>query len=240
MGLRRDSSEYMTVRGMLRCNRVTVLCMFVFSCTDHSEIASSPRRRIVKSANDATESPNNSLIITIETHAPRLNQASTCPPRPHYTERRIFVLQAQNLTPAHHNTPPSTDSNPPPRKPNNLTLLPSSTTTIATAISDIPHWHKVKSAKTMASETPEHHLSASQNDHDHEHARLLHGDETLSPLEQEVLDEYARLLGNLNTVRLHYVSCVCVCLVLQVCASLEMRPYTFAPQMPNSPLVAIR
>jgi DASH complex subunit DAD3 len=27
------------------------------------------------------------------------------------------------------------------------------------------------------------------------------GAETLSPLEQEVLDEYARLLGNLNNVR---------------------------------------
>jgi hypothetical protein len=173
--------------------------MFVFSCTDHSEIASSPRRRIVKSANDATESPNNSLITTIETHAPRLNQASTCPSQAYHTERRIYVLQAQHPPPAHHNTPPSTDSNPPPRKPINLTLLPSSTTTIATAISDIPNWHKEKSAKTMASETPEHHLSASQNDLAH---AQLHGDETLSPLEQEVLDEYARLLGNLNTVRL--------------------------------------
>jgi DASH complex subunit DAD3 len=62
----------------------------------------------------------------------------------------------------------------------------------------------------MASETPEHILSASQNDHDHEHARLLHGDETLSPLEQEVLDEYARLLGNLNTV------CLCLRLCLRL------------------------
>ena len=43
----------------------------------------------------------------------------------------------------------------------------------------------------MASETPEAHLSASQTSEDNE---------TLSPLEQEVLDEYARLLGNLNNV----------------------------------------
>lgn len=28
-------------------------------------------------------------------------------------------------------------------------------------------------------------------------------EESLSPLEQEVLDEYARLLGNLNNVRWH-------------------------------------
>lgn len=28
-----------------------------------------------------------------------------------------------------------------------------------------------------------------------------HGDESLTPLEQEVLDEYARLLENLNNVR---------------------------------------
>ncbi|EAT77532.1 hypothetical protein HBH56_209380 [Parastagonospora nodorum] len=43
----------------------------------------------------------------------------------------------------------------------------------------------------MASETPEAHLSASQTSEDNE---------TLSPLEQEVLDEYARLLGNLNNM----------------------------------------
>lgn len=44
----------------------------------------------------------------------------------------------------------------------------------------------------MASDTQDQHLSASQTSN---------SDETLSPLEQEVLDEYARLLGNLNTVR---------------------------------------
>jgi hypothetical protein len=48
----------------------------------------------------------------------------------------------------------------------------------------------------MASETPDAHLSASQASG----AEL--DNETLSPLEQEVLDEYARLLGNLNNVRL--------------------------------------
>jgi len=44
----------------------------------------------------------------------------------------------------------------------------------------------------MASETSDPHLSAST---------ATQSDETLSPLEQEVLDEYARLLGNLNNVR---------------------------------------
>lgn len=47
----------------------------------------------------------------------------------------------------------------------------------------------------MASEPQDAPFSASQ---------ASHGDldsESLSPLEQEVLDEYARLLGNLNTVR---------------------------------------
>jgi hypothetical protein len=48
----------------------------------------------------------------------------------------------------------------------------------------------------MASETPDAHLSASQASN----ADL--DNETLTPLEQEVLDEYARLLGNLNNVRL--------------------------------------
>ncbi|KAH9865403.1 hypothetical protein J1614_008986 [Plenodomus biglobosus] len=49
----------------------------------------------------------------------------------------------------------------------------------------------------MSSETPTpHHLSTSQTsgpsgDHD---------EESLTALEQEVLDEYARLLGNLNTM----------------------------------------
>jgi len=53
--------------------------------------------------------------------------------------------------------------------------------------------------KTMASETQDQHLSASQTSGA--------GDESLSPLEQEVLDEYARLLGNLNNVRLaSYIS----------------------------------
>ena len=33
-------------------------------------------------------------------------------------------------------------------------------------------------------------------------SQMSDGEETLTPLEQEVLDEYARLLGNLNTVRL--------------------------------------
>jgi DASH complex subunit DAD3 len=47
----------------------------------------------------------------------------------------------------------------------------------------------------MASETPDQHLSASQI------SGAEHGEETLTPLEQEVLDEYARLLGNLNNVR---------------------------------------
>jgi hypothetical protein len=32
-------------------------------------------------------------------------------------------------------------------------------------------------------------------------SQMSDGEETLTPLEQEVLDEYARLLGNLNTVR---------------------------------------
>ena len=36
-------------------------------------------------------------------------------------------------------------------------------------------------------------------------------DPSLSPLEQEVLDEYARLLGNMNTV-----SCAGVCLAVVV------------------------
>jgi DASH complex subunit DAD3 len=52
----------------------------------------------------------------------------------------------------------------------------------------------------MASETPDAHLSASQASN----ADL--DNETLSPLEQEVLDEYARLLGNLNNVRLPHAS----------------------------------
>ncbi|KAH7095514.1 DASH complex subunit Dad3-domain-containing protein [Paraphoma chrysanthemicola] len=47
----------------------------------------------------------------------------------------------------------------------------------------------------MASETPE--FSTSQTDHAQTHGA---DDETLSPLEQEVLDEYARLLGNLNNM----------------------------------------
>lgn len=50
----------------------------------------------------------------------------------------------------------------------------------------------------MASEASDQHLAASQTSG----GGAEHGDESLSPLEQEVLDEYARLLGNLNTVRL--------------------------------------
>jgi hypothetical protein len=49
--------------------------------------------------------------------------------------------------------------------------------------------------KTAMTEThDQHHLSASQTS-------APSPAETLSPLEQEVLDEYARLLGNLNNVR---------------------------------------
>jgi DASH complex subunit DAD3 len=46
----------------------------------------------------------------------------------------------------------------------------------------------------MASEAQDVHLSASQT------SGAEVDNETLSPLEQEVLDEYARLLGNLNNV----------------------------------------
>ena len=45
----------------------------------------------------------------------------------------------------------------------------------------------------MATETADQHLAAS-------HDSAPSPSETLSPLEQEVLDEYARLLGNLNHV----------------------------------------
>jgi hypothetical protein len=45
-----------------------------------------------------------------------------------------------------------------------------------------------------------HTFSASQVPLPHD-AADDDGAETLSPLEQEVLDEYARLLGNLNNVR---------------------------------------
>lgn len=48
----------------------------------------------------------------------------------------------------------------------------------------------------MASETPDQHLSTSQT------SGAEQGEESLTPLEQEVLDEYARLLGNLNNVRI--------------------------------------
>jgi DASH complex subunit DAD3 len=48
----------------------------------------------------------------------------------------------------------------------------------------------------MASENQDAQLSASQA------SGADIDNETLSPLEQEVLDEYARLLGNLNNVRL--------------------------------------
>jgi DASH complex subunit DAD3 len=47
----------------------------------------------------------------------------------------------------------------------------------------------------MASETPEAQALGLDTDN-----------ETLSPLEQEVLDDYARLLGNLNNVRLQSTS----------------------------------
>lgn len=47
----------------------------------------------------------------------------------------------------------------------------------------------------MATDAPEPSLSLSQTAHPVPDA------ETLSPLEQEVLDEYARLLDNLNNVR---------------------------------------
>ena len=46
----------------------------------------------------------------------------------------------------------------------------------------------------MASETPDHHPSPAQP------SIADQDEESLTPLEQEVLDEYARLLGNLNTV----------------------------------------
>ncbi|KAJ4296636.1 hypothetical protein N0V90_006684 [Kalmusia sp. IMI 367209] len=46
----------------------------------------------------------------------------------------------------------------------------------------------------MATDGTEQPFSVSQADHGSEDA------ETLSPLEQEVLDEYARLLGNLNNM----------------------------------------
>jgi DASH complex subunit DAD3 len=48
----------------------------------------------------------------------------------------------------------------------------------------------------MASENQDAQLSVSQA------SGADIDNETLSPLEQEVLDEYARLLGNLNNVRL--------------------------------------
>jgi DASH complex subunit DAD3 len=44
---------------------------------------------------------------------------------------------------------------------------------------------------TSEPSAPEQNFSASQ---------ISEGEESLTPLEQEVLDEYARLLGNLNTV----------------------------------------
>lgn len=47
----------------------------------------------------------------------------------------------------------------------------------------------------MSSEPTDNHFSTSQTSDNAE--------ETLSPLEQEILDEYARLLGNLNNVRSH-------------------------------------
>ncbi|KAF2798342.1 hypothetical protein K505DRAFT_321962 [Melanomma pulvis-pyrius CBS 109.77] len=50
----------------------------------------------------------------------------------------------------------------------------------------------------MTTDTPPdtHHLSTSQAP-----AATPMATETLSPLEQEILDEYARLLDNLNNVR---------------------------------------
>lgn len=46
-------------------------------------------------------------------------------------------------------------------------------------------------------ETQDFHHSTASN------AAGFEDEESLSPLEQEVLDEYARLLGNLNNVRCH-------------------------------------
>jgi len=49
----------------------------------------------------------------------------------------------------------------------------------------------------MATEAPDQPFSVSQTSH----GASSEDAESLSPLEQEVLDEYASLLGNLNNVR---------------------------------------
>ena len=71
----------------------------------------------------------------------------------------------------------------------------------------------------MGSEERETHLGASHASH----GEGAENEETLSPLEQEVLDEYARLLGNLNNVR-----------------SLSTYiPFSSAPSLPFLPVLAI-
>lgn len=50
--------------------------------------------------------------------------------------------------------------------------------------------------KTRMADTQDFHASTTS------HRDGFDDEESLSPLEQEVLDEYARLLGNLNNVRL--------------------------------------
>ncbi len=54
---------------------------------------------------------------------------------------------------------------------------------------------------TSSSETPDFQTGSTLSHHAHGHADAMDDEESLTPLEQEVLDEYARLLGNLNQVR---------------------------------------
>lgn len=62
----------------------------------------------------------------------------------------------------------------------------------------------------MATDGPDQNLSASQ-------ASYAPDAESLTPLEQEVLDEYARLLGNMNNVRAPHNLCTSGSLSFRFC-----------------------
>jgi hypothetical protein len=159
--------------------------MFVtVHCTDHSEVASSPRWPQLQSEHRRDETASNCT-----TTSTRLHDLFCAQSHDELLERRFIKPVPLAPTDQHHS-----------KQITPLTQL------LSLGTSDKPYQHlplcrhicleRTEAQAIMASENQDAQLSASQA------SGADIDNETLSPLEQEVLDEYARLLGNLNNVRL--------------------------------------
>jgi hypothetical protein len=152
-------------------------------CIDHSEVASPPHARILTLSNNATN------LRPRTRHSPIASAQPIAASKYYKASSRDSHSTSRHLTTTVHNLA-------------NPTLELHSARAYTTALPWF-HRHIHIHTENMASNPQDPHtFLASQvplphdaDDDDDD------GAETLSPLEQEVLDEYARLLENLNDVR---------------------------------------